>query len=186
MKKSILKIFICMFVLLVGIGAVNALEDSGDDLSSVDDNKNSVKENSINTTVQKLSNEKNNCLTVKKNESKKTAIYTTQDNGILTQTETKKFLMYKMKIPKKYWKYTKNINKAPKKFKKLFKKQMKTLEKASYKKSMKLYKNHWYTTENDVSYKISKKAKFYYVSYYLKCYRTYNYDIAANEGWWEV
>lgn len=102
-----------------------------------------------------------------------TYYYNYEDDGSVSMTKSKIFLIATMKIHKKYWKMLIKEKKRTKKFKKMYKKKLKALKKAMKKKIKKLAKKGWYGSRQDSYDDILRKGKYYVFYYYGDFYKTY-------------
>ena len=207
MDKKILKILIAGLVLLIGIGAVSALEsNSTDDVAVCDDDSIAIDDDA---SVEEADQESNEPLAI--DDSDNNEPISTSDSSLLkansTETQltsnstsdikiTPQYKTYKvgtLKLSKKYKKFMK-MKKAPskknkkvwkeyKKFKKALKKASKKTTKSMVKKLKKLMKKHWILYGE--SMKKKTKGKYFYTTYYGKFYRVKYYDPVTKESWWK-
>ena len=107
--------------------------------------------------------------------------YKTLYLGKMTFLKKYKKMMYGYKIPskknKKAWQKHKNFQKA-------YKKQLNKLKKSTLKAAKKASANHWHEI-GDIYYKVKYSGKYMYIHFYVKCYRTYNYNPLLNKSWWD-
>ena len=192
LNNHILKILICTIVLLIGIGAVSAIDsNSSDDVMSAEQN------DEIDNEVLSVEDNSGDALSADENRQAlkagegdtATSGQSQADNTIQTTTQYKTLVLGKLKIPKKYMKMdklkknSKKYKKMDKQLNKLMKKQNKKIKKTTKKAVKKAMKNHWYS-KGDVYYTMKKTAKNYVYTYKINCYRIHNFDPATNKSWW--
>ena len=208
LKKKILKIFVCSLILLIGIGAVNALDiNSTNDFTSIDQNIEvsvSFDEGDVlaveneEVSVVSASDDNGDILLVSSQDDEKLSSYlwgySPADDFTQSTTQYKTFYLGKLKILKKYkrfvngYKPSKKNKKAWKKYKaykRHYKKAVRKFVKQGRKTVRNARNNHWHFYEYDVTYKIRYVGKYMVTSYYCPAYRQYNYNPLLNKEWWD-